>query len=140
MYAMPAATALPRADAEIAHKIVAEPRRRRSLTVPTFLTDRRRLLEKSPDNLCQSAAEVADVLRRHLAAINQTPTDKLAYLQQRGKSTYAAGSEFANGGRDDCCARGAAAVACSWLSVRATINLPGIGSSPPPAAIAEASS
>jgi eukaryotic-like serine/threonine-protein kinase len=49
--------------------------------VPGFLTDIiERLLEKSPDNRYQSAAEVADVLRRHLAMINQTPTSKLTEL------------------------------------------------------------
>lgn len=36
-----------------------------------------RLLMKSPDERYQSAAEVADVLNRHLALLNQTPSDRL---------------------------------------------------------------
>ena len=47
-------------------------------TVPEFLSDIvARLLQKNPDERFQSAAEVADLLSRHLAQLNQTPSDEI---------------------------------------------------------------
>lgn len=49
--------------------------------VPTFYADVvARLLEKDPARRYQSAAEVADVLNRHLMQINQATTDELPEL------------------------------------------------------------
>jgi len=46
--------------------------------VPEFLSSIvQRLLQKDRSRRYQSAAEVADVLNRHLAILNQTPTDRL---------------------------------------------------------------
>jgi tRNA A-37 threonylcarbamoyl transferase component Bud32/anti-sigma factor RsiW len=46
--------------------------------VPEFLSEIvQKLLQKDRNRRYQSAAEVADVLNRHLAMLNQSPTDKL---------------------------------------------------------------
>jgi eukaryotic-like serine/threonine-protein kinase len=42
-----------------------------------------RLLQKDPEDRYQSAAEVADVLGRHLALINQAPTDRISQTLAR---------------------------------------------------------
>jgi eukaryotic-like serine/threonine-protein kinase len=49
-----------------------------------------RLLQKEPEDRYQSAAEVADVLGRHLAMLNQAPTDRISQTLARpleGKKT-----------------------------------------------------
>jgi hypothetical protein len=54
-------------------------------SVPDFLASIvQRLLKKDRDDRYQSAAEVADVLNRHLAILNQTPTDRLPAALQMG--------------------------------------------------------
>ena len=46
-------------------------------SIPPFLSEMiTRLLKKNPDERYQSAAEVADLLGRYLAALNQSPSDK----------------------------------------------------------------
>jgi serine/threonine protein kinase len=51
-----------------------------------------RLLEKSPDDRCQSATEVAQVLGRYLEVLNLTPTDKMqATLKDLGPGEGGAG-------------------------------------------------
>jgi hypothetical protein len=53
-------------------------------SVPPFLSEIiERLLQKSPDKRFQSAGEVAELLRRHLAVINQTATDKVGQVMQQ---------------------------------------------------------
>jgi|GEM_PF-3037270 len=53
--------------------------------VPRFLGDMIvRLLEKDPDKRYQSAAEVADVLNRHLTTFNAAPTDEIPRLLREG--------------------------------------------------------
>jgi hypothetical protein len=53
-------------------------------SVPPFLSEIiERLLQKSPDKRFQSAGEVAELLRRHLAVINQTATDKVGQVLQQ---------------------------------------------------------
>ena len=42
-----------------------------------------RLLQKNPEHRFQSAAELADVLNRHLAMLNQTPTDRLPEIYEQ---------------------------------------------------------
>jgi eukaryotic-like serine/threonine-protein kinase len=50
-------------------------------SVPPFLAEMvERLLQKSPDERYQSAGEVSEILRRHLALVNQTPTDKIGQV------------------------------------------------------------
>ena len=47
-------------------------------SIPEFLSELvTRLLQKQPDARYQSAAEVSDVLCRHLAVLNQTPSDQM---------------------------------------------------------------
>lgn len=59
-------------------------------SIPTFLSEIiERLLQKLPDQRYQSAGEVAEVLRRHLAIVNQTPTDKINQVLQQGAGATA---------------------------------------------------
>ena len=52
--------------------------------IPPFLSEIiDRLLQKSPEKRYQSAAEVAELLRRDLEEINRTSTDKLGELRHR---------------------------------------------------------
>jgi hypothetical protein len=54
-------------------------------TIPRFLGDLIvRLLEKDPEKRYQSAAEVADVLNRHLTTFNAAPTDEIPRLIREG--------------------------------------------------------
>jgi serine/threonine protein kinase len=54
-------------------------------TVPRFLGDLIvRLLEKDPQKRYQSAAEVADILNRHLTTFNAAPTDEIPRLVREG--------------------------------------------------------
>jgi serine/threonine protein kinase len=54
-------------------------------TVPRFLGDLIvRLLDKDPQKRFQSAAEVADVLNRHLTTFNAAPTDEIPRLIREG--------------------------------------------------------
>lgn len=53
--------------------------------VPRFLADIvQRLLRKNPDERFQSAAEVMDLLYRHLAALHQTPSDQIQVALHAG--------------------------------------------------------
>jgi serine/threonine protein kinase len=53
--------------------------------VPRFLGDViERLLQKDPEKRFQSAAEVADVLNRHLTILNATPTDEIPDVLRAG--------------------------------------------------------
>ncbi len=55
-------------------------------SIPKFLADIvEKLLQKDPEARFQSAAEVADILNRHLAALNQAPSNQLAYLLNAGE-------------------------------------------------------
>jgi serine/threonine protein kinase len=69
---------------EVARRVETyDPPRLRTLEpqVPEFLDEMvYRLLQKNPERRYQSAAEFADVLQRHLAILNQTPTDRLPDL------------------------------------------------------------
>ncbi|MFO0820127.1 MAG: serine/threonine-protein kinase [Pirellulales bacterium] len=72
---------------DIARRIDSfEPPRLRELgkAVPEFMDALVfRLLRKRAEDRYQSAAEVADILNRHLALLNQTPTDRLPAAFQR---------------------------------------------------------
>ncbi|MFO0871319.1 MAG: serine/threonine-protein kinase [Pirellulales bacterium] len=72
---------------EIARRIDGqEPKRLRELdpAIPEFIDEIvHRLLRKNPEERFQSAGEVADVLNRHLALLNQTPTDRLPLALSR---------------------------------------------------------
>jgi eukaryotic-like serine/threonine-protein kinase len=58
--------------------------------IPRFLSDTIDcLLEKSPNKRFQSAAELAELLRRYLAVLNQTPTDKLGEVLRQQLSPVA---------------------------------------------------
>ena len=70
-----------RTQAETIHRIAtATPPRLHDLnpSIPQALSDIvERLLQKNPDDRYQSAFEVADILRRFLRELNQSPTDEL---------------------------------------------------------------
>ncbi len=76
---------------EMAHKVVEydpPPLHETNPNVPRFLSEIvTKLLEKDPNQRFQSAAEVADLLNRHLAILNQTPTDKMAKALQAAPLT-----------------------------------------------------
>ncbi len=58
--------------------------------VPEFLSDIvARLLRKNPDERFQSAAEVADLLWRHLAQLNQAPSDEINGMLYRSSKPAA---------------------------------------------------
>lgn len=57
--------------------------------IPPFLSEIiDRLLQKSPEKRYQSAAEVAELLRRDLEEINRTPTDRLSELLHRPAAAH----------------------------------------------------
>jgi serine/threonine protein kinase len=72
---------------EMAHKVVEydpPPLHETNPNVPRFLSEIvTKLLQKDPEKRYQSAAEVADLLNRHLAILNQTPTEDMGKALQK---------------------------------------------------------
>lgn len=71
---------------EVAHKVAEvtpQPLEKTIEGTPTMLSDMvAKLLEKEPDDRYQSATEVAEVLGRYLAVLNETPTDEMSAVLQ----------------------------------------------------------
>jgi len=86
-----------RNHAETIHKIIdLVPARLHDIdpAVPHVLSEMvEKLLAKNPDERYQSAFEVADVLKKLLVQLNQTPTDELAEILSDRTRTMVAGSQ-----------------------------------------------